>query len=104
MNTGIKKKWVSALRSGEYKKTTRQLRHEDCFCALGVLCETIDAKKWKDLGGGKRWEWDGHRGSVPIVLRQEMGITEKDQEAVFTMNDEYDCSFGEIADWIEENL
>lgn len=39
MNPEIKKLWLSALRSGEYSKTTRSLRDESGFCCLGVLCD-----------------------------------------------------------------
>lgn len=39
MNKAIKKQWVKALRSGEYKQGRDQLRNDsDRFCCLGVLC------------------------------------------------------------------
>ena len=31
--------WVKALRSGEYKQTTGQLRKDDGHCCLGVACD-----------------------------------------------------------------
>lgn len=33
------KKWVKALKSGEYKKTKGTLRDEKGYCCLGVACE-----------------------------------------------------------------
>lgn len=40
MNPEIKAKWVSALRSGEYKQGRGRLRSpQDGFCCLGVLCD-----------------------------------------------------------------
>lgn len=40
MNPEIKKQWVAALRSGEYKQGTGQLRSKNNeFCCLGVLCD-----------------------------------------------------------------
>jgi hypothetical protein len=40
MNQDIKKKWVEALRSGEYEQGKDQLRSsDDEFCCLGVLCD-----------------------------------------------------------------
>jgi hypothetical protein len=39
MRTEIKNKWVSALRSGEYKQTFDTLRDNYGFCCLGVLCD-----------------------------------------------------------------
>jgi hypothetical protein len=39
MNPEIKARWVAALRSGEYQQTTGNLRTENGFCCLGVLCD-----------------------------------------------------------------
>lgn len=33
------KKWVAALRSGEYKQTQGRLQENDCYCCLGVACD-----------------------------------------------------------------
>ena len=38
MNKAIKKQWIKALRSGEYKQNQGALRDGDSFCCLGVLC------------------------------------------------------------------
>lgn len=39
MNQEVKKLWVDALRSGDYKQCKEQLRDENNkFCCLGVLC------------------------------------------------------------------
>jgi hypothetical protein len=39
MKEEVMRKWVAALRSGEYKQTKRNLRDEHGFCCLGVLCD-----------------------------------------------------------------
>ena len=39
MNPEIKKLWVDALRSGEYKQGQGTLKRSDCFCCLGVLTD-----------------------------------------------------------------
>lgn len=41
MNKALKKKWVNALRSGEYKQGGNRLYNKkyDSFCCLGVLCD-----------------------------------------------------------------
>ena len=39
MKQEIKEKWVSALRSGEYKQGKEGLRIYNEFCCLGVLCD-----------------------------------------------------------------
>ena len=38
MNPKIKRLWVKALESGEYKQGKGQLRRGAEFCCLGVLC------------------------------------------------------------------
>lgn len=37
MNKDIKKKWVEALRSGDYKQTRLRLQDKGGYCCLGVL-------------------------------------------------------------------
>ena len=54
MNPEIKAKWVAALRSGEYKQGRGQLRSEDLFCCLGVLCD-LHAKET-----GSEWRGEAH--------------------------------------------
>lgn len=43
--------WIKALRSGNYKQTESVLRKDDCFCALGVLCDVLT----KDPSTGFHW-------------------------------------------------
>jgi hypothetical protein len=38
--------WCEALESGKYKQGSGQLRDDDCFCCLGVLCDLSGAGKW----------------------------------------------------------
>ena len=39
MNPEIKKDWLEALRSGEYKQGEHTLRDGDMYCCLGVLTD-----------------------------------------------------------------
>lgn len=39
MKPEVKSKWISALRSGDYKQTEGQLNNSEGLCCLGVLCE-----------------------------------------------------------------
>jgi hypothetical protein len=39
MNQALKSKWLTALRSGNYKQSKMQLKSDDGYCCLGVLCE-----------------------------------------------------------------
>jgi hypothetical protein len=56
MKPEIKKLWVDALRSGEYKQGQNALRINDHFCCLGVLCDLHckeTAGTWEDSGYGE---------------------------------------------------
>lgn len=51
MKKSVKKKWVAALESGEYKRGTSRLRKPDeegvdRFCCLGVLCDISGIGDW----------------------------------------------------------
>ncbi len=47
MDPELKKKWVAALRSGEYKQGRNRLHRkvDNSFCCLGVLCEVAGYQK-----------------------------------------------------------
>jgi len=53
MNEEVKKKWIAALRSGEYEQGQSRLRpSEDTYCCLGVLCDLYVKEtgigEWRD--------------------------------------------------------
>lgn len=39
MNAAIKAQWTAALRSGDYPQAKNNLRTEEGYCCLGVLCD-----------------------------------------------------------------
>ena len=52
MNPEWKAKWLTALRSGEYKQCQGRLRHTDfngehSYCCLGVLGHLMNPKGWR---------------------------------------------------------
>ena len=52
MNKENVKKWIAALRSGEFKQGKKRLRNLDTmgnktYCCLGVLCEIADIEIWE---------------------------------------------------------
>lgn len=110
MNKEIKKKWIAALRSGKYKKTTGTLRTRDNrFCALGVLCDVIGPSKWHSQGPFYKW------GTQMSTLSTEgmklagvdhpmVRLGSESGENILALNDSKGLSFLEIADIIEKNL
>jgi hypothetical protein len=105
MDAQLKAKWVEALRSGEYQQGLRALRKGNSFCCLGVLCDVMGA------------EWDKGEDDLNATLNGEkqdyylapealavVGMTDKEQEVLYGMNDNEGKTFPQIADYIEENL
>lgn len=45
MNNVAVKKWIDALRSGDYEKCTGHLRLDDTYCVMGVLCDVHSKEK-----------------------------------------------------------
>ena len=122
MNHLIKKKWITALKSGDYTQGKEWLRHTDkngnkTHCCLGVLCEVLT----QELGAPDIWDpeaesqetnregfassvLDGNggvdHGSLPKWLQDWAGLTTKQCSALIKMNDDHDINFIGIADMI----
>lgn len=124
MNTDIKARWVTALRSGEYQQGTGALvaPGEDGvtrYCCLGVLCElaAMDGATRRWPGGGYGFsparssstylpgdvvEWAGLGHYNPeVVTRHDKEF--RSLEPLSRLND-IGHSFTEIAALIEEHL
>lgn len=80
MNKKLKRRWVAALRSGEYKQITGRVCNEHGYCAYGILTHVVL--------------------SNAVSAR----IPEKAISTIVSMNDCGGRSFAQIADWIEVNL
>lgn len=124
LNTSRIRKWVRALRSGEYKQGNKRLvtesrRGPDEFCCLGVaqnlyVEETGDASVWTPLGseyGGyadlhdKVMDWYGLPSQDPRVSKRYRTIMGTHRFCHLSQcNDELDMSFDEIADLIEKDM
>lgn len=124
MNAEVKKKWVNALRSGDYHQGRGRLRKRrnpestkdrnlDLFCCLGVLCDLYDPEGWEGdlyLGASvfpplevEKWAGLSVDGSYGEPNRVNVCVD------LVTMNDgenpdEYAFDFEEIADYIEREL
>jgi hypothetical protein len=66
--TTAKKRWLKALRSGDYKQGKYKLYNQDtkAYCCLGVLCEVLElkAEDWKQP----------HLGRLPKEACELMGL------------------------------
>lgn len=114
MDAEVKRAWVAALRSGQYKQGQGALckinGKERRFCCLGVLCDLGKSKSWvpsplAEDGQMLAFHQDG-RGwvaSLPSRIAKQINLNGDEHAILVQMNDS-GKSFKEIADWIEENL
>lgn len=121
MVPSVKRKWLRALRSGQYRKTTKMLCRKPTknqpdygFCCLGVLVDlaVLDgfAVEWEDSEGlgdprgmiaRTAHTWAG--GSLPDPVYAWAGLDE-DVAGLLAGQNDHGKSHLQIADWIEENL
>lgn len=121
MDPDLKRRWVEALRSGEYEQTTAALvrlpleganshPEKDSFCCLGVLCEVAGLER-SDSGRSFRLPEEARMGGMSELIdstlgawRQIVGIDETHQNDLMELNDVGRRSFAQIADYVERNL
>lgn len=111
MKTGVRNKWVAALRSGHFPQGNGELvttRYGEeakpvGYCCLGVLCE-LDTQARRE---GNTYYFPGdllHTTSIPPDYSQDrMGLHNEAQDCLIALND-HGVSFANLADVIEEYL
>ena len=111
MNKKVKTLWLKALRSGEYKQVQLQLKRDDRYCCLGVLCDlAVKAGVIKGFSGRAFYlpsavrAWAGLDGRNPTVTYRYRagGITMSNLNDGTT--DIASKSFKQIARYIERDL
>lgn len=117
----LRERWIAALRSGQYIQGRHQLRKNDTFCCLGVLCDLYDKSGWRlssypsekvqwrndEMGFSRHAAYDGGTGLYgsdlpPPALLRLVGISRENANALIRANDNLKLSFKEIADIIED--
>ena len=106
------KKWVEALRSGDYEQTTGWLKCETGYCCLGVACELyrrdMDAGWWTSADEFRVGDAT-HSAHLPTDVMNWLGLRSPAGEFCPTA-DASDClvdrndngaTFEQIADVIE---
>lgn len=120
MNKRIKKKWLKALRSGEYQQVQNELRKIDNngntigFCCLGVLCN-IHAQKHPNVALGEKdpSRYLGMGGTLPTIVQDWAGLSDGEggnvvykgrAYSLVDLNDILKLSFKKIANIVEKQL
>jgi hypothetical protein len=108
----FKKRWVEALRSGEFKQGQGYLEYEGKFCCLGVLCKITGTPTTKTIDYGEG-DVEVDTEYIPTTVKnipEFMTDYKPVPKTLADMNDGDKAkdikphSFLEIADWIEANL
>lgn len=110
MNKQVKKKWLKALRSGEYKQGQENLNKDNAFCCLGVLCDLhAEEVNGKWISG----KYLGSSSLLPHIVSEWAGLLDnEDEEAIIykgkckylTSANDNGYSFKQIANIIENQL
>lgn len=100
------KKWVEALRSGEYKQTRSYLSTKDGYCCLGVACD-LAVKSGEPIKVEQENPctiFDGEKFGLPPSVLNWLGLKEDYYNYVQLayLNDTIELNFTEIANIIEE--
>ena len=95
-----RRRWVEALRSGEYAQGTHALResHHN-YCCLGVACDAVLNVEWELKE--QCYRQNGQRVILTLEQLSALGLTRKTEEELISMNDYHDAGFSQIADFIE---
>ncbi len=94
-------KWVKALRGGEFGQTRFRLTDFcDNYCCLGIACKINDYTDKQITDYNNTWFGDTNFKRIPVELRKNNALIER----LVELNDKYDKSFIDIADWIETNV
>lgn len=95
-------KWIKALRSGSYLKTSGALRNDVGFCALGVLCDISQTGQWESEPNTKKFQYLGQIHYLPKQVAEWAGMTQTEASKVnaylITYNDKQRKDFNSLAD------
>jgi hypothetical protein len=114
MNKKVKKLWVEALRSGEYKQTDGQLRNvHNSFCCLGVLCN-LHAQAHPHIAAKQKSpiKYMDNTGVLPDPVQRWAGlegnwgadVTIKGEYLTLIIHNDNGRTFKQIANAIEKQL
>lgn len=108
MDYGLKKRWIAALKGGDYEQGQGYLNRNGKYCCLGVLCDISGKGHWKgndSLNGYYYFTDEFEYSSIAMLdtIAYKFDIHNEDEVHLANLNDQ-NFSFDEIADWIEDNI
>ncbi len=113
MNKAVVKKWIKALRSGDYKQSRGWIRCEDTYCVLGVLCDLHIKEFDNSFGEWEEYEFANNRRQMysyqgvsrelPALVDLWAELPHKVVSCLMEANDE-GVGFKELANYIENEV
>lgn len=97
------RKWIDALRSGEYRQERRWLQTSGGYCCIGVACKIfISDSKQRLRGTHLHGNMAEEQPNCPRWLRSaNYEFYSRTGETLTTLNDQKGFSFAEIADLLQ---
>lgn len=107
MNLEVKQKWIELLRSNKYNQCKGQLKCNNSFCALGLLCllyqEEVNGNlEFEGIYFGPTSGYAINGGYVPDCVYEWSDLTEENIDQIEALNDSANLTFKEIADYVEK--
>lgn len=118
MDKEVKKKWLKALTSGEYKKAKGTLYNHGRYCCLGVLCDIeevpyvispsgrrVYGTSDKDLSYFPNGENDISTTDLPKYVAKKVGISHDHKCNLVKLNDgRKDTGWNKVVEYIKKKL
>ena len=116
MKPEIKQKWVTALRSGNYKQGYFKLKTNDCFCVIGVLCDILKNElnaNWNSYDVFTIGDFSSDTSLSPSFLLYcgftsfndlVLDLGSENYISLLHLNDVHKFPFSKLADLIETQL
>lgn len=121
MNPEIKRQWLEALRSGEYKQGQQALKKKTAkgelqYCCLGVLCElhrkATKKFQWQEIVNYEPsvYLYNAFKAFLPREVNHWAGLHRSyltdnlAAETILAEANDNGADFPAIANWIEANL
>ena len=89
MEAKMKKRWIKALRSGEYEQGREDLKVDEKFCCLGVLCDISGLGSWSKGNLGESYTTGNSTlgyGSMAQDMLTIVGLSCKDEATLINLN------------------
>jgi len=108
----LTRRWIDALRSGNYKQTSGCLKNDDGFCCLGVAADVMAPSEWRKtvdsdgyysfrkMGDVGLLKHDDFLRLVPNYVQDRLDFSISADDLA-ELNDSYDFTFPMIADVVE---